>query len=147
MENPTTTYTVSLDRPVCIKGGLVGGHTPVMTSYLYTGEGDAFKREITGSPWAYLDILVHSPQSNNDKEYPSGKVTVVVPNDWDTLLVLGLIVDYVRGHDTLRVDSRSGRIRDIFEWFVQDADLVRLYLSTQNVYKSIHTREGTVDND
>jgi hypothetical protein len=133
MENSATIYTATLDRPVCIKGALAGGGSLATASYLYTGEGYAFKREITGSRWAYLDILYADSISNDDDASPTAKVTVVV-------LVLGLIVKYVRDHDTLRVDSRSGRIRDIFQWFVQDAESVRLYLATQDVYQSIHRR-------
>jgi hypothetical protein len=140
MENSATIYTATLDRPVCIKGALAGGGSLATASYLYTGEGYAFKREITGSRWAYLDILYADSISNEDDASPTAKVTVVVPNHWDVVLVLGLIVKYVRDHDTLRVDSRSGRIRDIFQWFVQDAESVRLYLATQDVYQSIHRR-------
>ena len=141
MKTQPTNYTVSFDRPVCIHGVISGGPTPVVSSYLYTGEGDAFKREIEGSPWSYLDILVHSNRSKETQESALVKLTIVVPNDWDTPLILALIVKYVREHDTLRVDPSSGRIRDIFEWFVQDPESVRQYLSKEDVYKSIHCRE------
>jgi hypothetical protein len=141
MKIKPTSYTVSFDQPVCIKGALTGGPTPVMASYLCTGEGDAFKREIPGSQWAYLDIILKCRQPNDDKASPPVKVSVVVPNDWDTVLVLALIVKHTREHDTLRFDSPSGRIRDVFDWFVHDANSVRRYLATQDVYKSIKARD------
>jgi hypothetical protein len=141
MKNQPTTYTVSFDPPVCIKGVLSDGPTPVMASYLYTGEGVTFKREIRGSPWSYLDVFVSGNRSKENPGFPPVKFSIVVPNNWDTLLILALIVKYVRENDTLWVDPRSGRVRDIFEWFVQEPNSVRQYLAKEDVYKSIEARE------
>jgi hypothetical protein len=137
----TTTYKVTFDRPVCVRGPLYGGPQPFQASYLTTGEDGAFKRVIPGSSWDKLELeldirLYHSHCEDAALSLPI-KVAIVVPKGWDTVLLLALIVDYVRDHDTLRFECPSGRISDVFEWFMQEPESVARFLSDKDVYKSI----------
>ena len=132
-----TTYKVTFDRPVCVTGVLYGGPQPFQASYLTTGEGSAFKRVIPGSSWDKLDIrLYHSHWEDAALSLPI-KVAIVVPKGWDTVLILALIVNYVRDHDTLRFECPSGRISGVFEWFMAEPESVARFLSDKDVYKSI----------
>jgi hypothetical protein len=137
----STTYKVTFDRPVCVKGALYGGPQPFKASYLTTGEGGAFKRVIPGSSWDKLDIRLYHSQTDASAFSLPIKVAIVVPKGWDTLLLLALIVDYVRDHDTLRFECPSGRIRDVFEWFMQEPENVARFLADKDVYKSIEVED------
>jgi hypothetical protein len=133
----STTYKVTFDHPIRVKGALYGGPQPFQASYMTTGEGCAYKTVIPGSSWDKLDIrLYHSHSDDVSLSLPI-KVAIVVPKGWDTVLLLALIVDYVRHHDTLRFECPSGRICDVFEWFMQAPESVARFLADKDVYKSI----------
>ena len=140
----TRLYKASFDRAVRVEGAAYGGPTPFKATYLVTGEGEAFKRVIPGSAWDNLDVRLYDRLFDNSKSLPV-KLTIAIPKGWDTVLILAIIVHYVRDNETLRFHSGSGRIRGVFEWFLQDATAVVDFVATQNVdvYHSIEASEDT----
>jgi hypothetical protein len=128
---------------VCVLGTGYDGDYPFKASYLHTGEGEGFRSVSSDGSWDYLDVLLEGFQPNDSETSPSLKVTIVVPKSWDTPLVLALLVHYLRGEDTLRIHRPSGRIRDVFDWFVQEPHAIGNYLSKEDVYSAIEVWNGT----
>jgi hypothetical protein len=136
-------YRVAFSQPVCIEGY---GHTstqPFMASCLLTGEGDTFRNVRSIGSWDFLDVLLKPSQSKAGETSSTLKVTLVVPKAWNTHLVLALIVNYLKDEDTLRFHRPSGRIRDIFDWFVQDPCAVENFLTKEEAYKAIEVKGST----
>jgi hypothetical protein len=138
----TTLYKACFERPVIVKGTIYGGRFPFKAAYITTGEGPAFRHVVEGSVWDTLDIRLYDRQFDDSKSLPL-RLTIIVPDGWDTRLILALLVHYVRDNNALQF-LPIGCFMGVFEWFMQDATTFANFLHSQDdVYKSIQTTEGT----
>jgi hypothetical protein len=138
----TVLYKASFNQAVSVEGTTYGGSAPFKATFMVTGEGSAFRRAPNDGHWDTLDIRLYDQQFDDSKALPI-KLTITIPKEWETRLVVALLVKTATDPDTLQFHASSGFIEGAFEWFLQEPVFVDRFLSALDVFKSIQAKDDT----